>query len=89
MLDEPTNHLDVPSIQWLEKYLQDYDGTFILVSHDRYFLDRTVNTIAEIANRKITIYTKFFRLCEQKHCVTNCSNSSSTIRRNISKNNKS
>ncbi len=56
MLDEPTNHLDLPSIQWLEKYLQDYTGTFILVSHDRYFLDRTVNHIAEIANEKITIY---------------------------------
>ena len=52
MLDEPTNHLDLPSIQWLEKYLQDYDGTFILVSHDRYFLDRTINMIAEVANEK-------------------------------------
>ncbi|MBS1763411.1 MAG: ABC-F family ATP-binding cassette domain-containing protein [Bacteroidetes bacterium] len=67
MLDEPTNHLDLPSIQWLEKYLQDYDGTFILVSHDRYFLDRTVNTIAEIANEKITIYTgNFSDYLEQK-----------------------
>ncbi len=56
MLDEPTNHLDLPSIQWLEKYLQDYEGTFILVSHDRYFLDRTVNLIAEVANSNITLY---------------------------------
>lgn len=56
MLDEPTNHLDLPSIQWLEKYLQDYEGTFILVSHDRYFLDRTVNLIAEVANSTITLY---------------------------------
>ena len=56
MLDEPTNHLDLPSIQWIEKYLQDYAGTVIIVSHDRYFLDNVVNRIAEIANEKITIY---------------------------------
>ena len=67
MLDEPTNHLDLPSIQWLEKYLQDYEGTFILVSHDRYFLDRTINMIAEVANEKITLYTgNFSNYLEQK-----------------------
>jgi len=48
LLDEPTNHLDLPSIQWLEKYLQDYDGTFILVSHDRYFLDNVAGWILEL-----------------------------------------
>lgn len=56
MLDEPTNHLDLPSIQWIEGYLRDYKGTLIIVSHDRYFLDNVVNKIAEIANRKITVY---------------------------------
>lgn len=56
LLDEPTNHLDLPSIQWVEQYLANYEGTFIVVSHDRYFLDKVVNRIAEIANEKITIY---------------------------------
>ncbi len=56
MLDEPTNHLDLPSIQWIENYLREYQGTVILVSHDRYFLDNIVNRIVEVANEKITIY---------------------------------
>lgn len=56
MLDEPTNHLDLPSIMWLEEYLKTYDGTIIIVSHDRYFLDRLVTKIVEVANQKITIY---------------------------------
>jgi ATP-binding cassette subfamily F protein 3 len=56
MLDEPTNHLDLPSIQWIENYLIDYKGTVIIVSHDRYFLDKVVNVTAEIANAKITLY---------------------------------
>jgi ATP-binding cassette subfamily F protein 3 len=56
MLDEPTNHLDLPSIQWVEQYLQDYKGTVIVVSHDRYFLDKVVNRIAEIANQQIRVY---------------------------------
>ncbi|MBL0054002.1 MAG: ABC-F family ATP-binding cassette domain-containing protein [Bacteroidetes bacterium] len=57
LLDEPTNHLDLPSIQWLEQYLTDYDGTFVVVSHDRYFLDKVVTKIAEVANQKITLYS--------------------------------
>ncbi|REJ82429.1 MAG: ABC transporter ATP-binding protein [Bacteroidetes bacterium] len=56
MLDEPTNHLDLPSIQWVEQYLKDYPGTVIVVSHDRYFLDKVVNKIAEIAAQKIRVY---------------------------------
>ena len=56
LLDEPTNHLDLPSIQWVEEYLREYKGTMIVVSHDRYFLDKVVNRIAEIANEKITVY---------------------------------
>jgi ATP-binding cassette, subfamily F, member 3 len=57
LLDEPTNHLDLPSIEWIEEYLNDYQGTVVIVSHDRYFLDRVVNRIVEIANEKITTYT--------------------------------
>ncbi len=48
LLDEPTNHLDIDSIDWLEEYLKGYPGTVIIVSHDRYFLDRMVTTIAEM-----------------------------------------
>ncbi len=57
LLDEPTNHLDLPSIQWLEEYLKIYEGTVVIVSHDRYFLDKIVNRIVEIEHQKITIYT--------------------------------
>lgn len=60
LLDEPTNHLDLPSIQWIEEYLQRYRGTVIVVSHDRWFLDRIVTKIAEVANQKITLYTGNF-----------------------------
>lgn len=57
LLDEPTNHLDLPSIKWLENYLIDYERTVIIVSHDRYFLDKTVTKIAEISNEKINLYS--------------------------------
>lgn len=57
LLDEPTNHLDIESIDWLEKYLQEFSGTLILVSHDRYFLDRMVDTIAELGMGRITEYS--------------------------------
>ncbi len=57
MLDEPTNHLDLPSIQWVEQYLQDYKGTVIVVSHDRYFLDKVVNKIVEISGQQIRGYS--------------------------------
>jgi ATP-binding cassette subfamily F protein 3 len=57
MLDEPTNHLDLPSIEWLEKYLMHYQGAVIIVSHDKFFLDRMVNKIVELYQRKLHIYT--------------------------------
>lgn len=57
LLDEPTNHLDLPSIQWLEDYLKEYEGTVVIVSHDRYFLDKIVNRIAEIEHQQLTVYT--------------------------------
>lgn len=56
ILDEPTNHLDTDSIEWLAEYLENYPGTFLVVTHDRYFLDRITNTIVEIANGKSYSY---------------------------------
>ncbi|MEC3880868.1 ABC-F family ATP-binding cassette domain-containing protein [Parapedobacter sp. 10938] len=56
LLDEPTNHLDLPSIKWLEGYLQAFDGAIVIVSHDRYFLDRVVNTIVESQRGKLIQY---------------------------------
>ncbi len=56
LLDEPTNHLDVESIEWLEQYLANYSGTVITISHDRYFLNRIVDAIAELHNGSIGIY---------------------------------
>jgi len=56
LLDEPTNHLDIDAVQWLEDYLRDYRGAVVVISHDRYFLDRMVNTVIEIENRKGTVY---------------------------------
>lgn len=56
LLDEPTNHLDLNNIRWLEGYLANYDGAVIIVSHDRYFLDKIVTKVVEIENTKGTIY---------------------------------
>lgn len=55
-LDEPTNHLDIGTLKWLEQYLKSYSGTIILISHDRYFLDQTVNRIFEVENHKLYTY---------------------------------
>ena len=57
MLDEPTNHLDLPSIQWVEKYVQSYEGAVIVVSHDRQFLDNTVDTTVEVSSGKLNYYS--------------------------------
>src|SRR5512133_3250331 len=56
LLDEPTNHLDTESLEWLESWLKDYDGTIVAIAHDRVFLDKIVTVIAELANRNIEIY---------------------------------
>ncbi|RPD38182.1 ABC-F family ATP-binding cassette domain-containing protein [Chitinophaga barathri] len=56
MLDEPTNHLDLPSIEWLEKYLSNYNGAVIIVSHDRYFLDKMVNKVVELYQQQLHHY---------------------------------
>src|SRR6476660_7238795 len=52
LLDEPTNHLDLPSIEWLEKYLQHYQGSVVIVSHDKYFLNRMVTKIIEVYQKE-------------------------------------
>lgn len=57
LLDEPTNHLDLPSIEWLEKYLQHYQGAVVIVSHDRYFLDRMINKVVELYQQELHFYT--------------------------------
>jgi ATP-binding cassette, subfamily F, member 3 len=56
LLDEPTNHLDSESLEWLESWLQNFSGTIISVSHDRYFLDKLMTQIAELEHQKLTIY---------------------------------
>lgn len=56
LLDEPTNHLDIDAISWLEDFLRSYLGSIIIISHDRYFLDRIVTKVIEIENRKSYIY---------------------------------
>lgn len=57
LLDEPTNHLDIEARDWLEHYLSNYPNAFVLISHDRYFLDVTVSKIAELWNKRLWIYT--------------------------------
>ncbi|MBL7690277.1 MAG: ABC-F family ATP-binding cassette domain-containing protein [Flavipsychrobacter sp.] len=57
LLDEPTNHLDLPSIEWLERYLTSYPGSVVIVSHDRYFLDRMVTKIVEVWQRDLVQYS--------------------------------
>lgn len=56
LLDEPTNHLDIAAIEWLEDFLRGYSGTVLIISHDRYFLDRTVSKIIEIEHGKSTVF---------------------------------
>lgn len=56
LLDEPTNHLDVNAVEWLEQHLQTYDRAYVIISHDRYFLDRTAGRIIEIENGKAVSY---------------------------------
>jgi ATP-binding cassette subfamily F protein 3 len=71
LLDEPTNHLDLPSIEWIEKYLSGYPGTVIIVSHDRYFLDRMVTKIVELSQQKLNAYGGNFSFYEKEKDVRN------------------
>lgn len=57
ILDEPTNHLDLDMIRWLEQYLKNWKGALVMVTHDRYFLDRVVNAIAELENGSLTLFS--------------------------------
>lgn len=56
LLDEPTNHLDMESVRWLENYLQNYSGTVVMVSHDRYFIDETAEIVYELTDKKLVRY---------------------------------
>ena len=56
LLDEPTNHLDTESLEWLESWLLDFSGTIMVISHDRYFMDKLMTQIAELAHQRLTIY---------------------------------
>ncbi|NBC25003.1 MAG: ATP-binding cassette domain-containing protein, partial [Bacteroidetes bacterium] len=66
LLDEPTNHLDIDSVEWLEGYLKNYSGIVVLISHDRYFLDKVTNRTVEIIKGKVfdypAAYTRFLEL---------------------------
>jgi len=66
LLDEPTNHLDLPSIEWLEKYLQHYQGSVVIVSHDKYFLNRMVTKIVELYQKELHIYNGNFDFYEKE-----------------------
>lgn len=72
LLDEPTNHLDIESIQWLENYLLGYNGSVIIVAHDRYFLDRIVTKIIEIDNSHVTAFSgNYTDYAEKKKILRN------------------
>lgn len=69
-LDEPTNHLDIGTLKWLEQYLKGYKGTIVLVSHDRFFLDQTVNRIFEVEHNKLTCYEgNYSEFAEKKRAL--------------------
>ena len=69
LLDEPTNHLDLPSIEWLEKYLKNYQGAVVMVSHDRFFLDRMVNKVVELYQQKLHFYTGNYSFYESEKAL--------------------
>ncbi len=66
LLDEPTNHLDLPSIEWLEKYLKNYQGSVVIVSHDKFFLDRMVDKIVELYQQDLHFYNGNYSFYEKE-----------------------
>jgi ATP-binding cassette subfamily F protein 3 len=69
LLDEPTNHLDLPSIEWLEKYLVHYQGSVVIVSHDKFFLNRMVNKIVEVYQQQLHIYSGNYEFYETEKLI--------------------
>lgn len=69
LLDEPTNHLDLPSIEWLEKYLVHYKGSVVIVSHDKFFLNRMVNKIVELYQQQLHIYSGNYEFYETEKAI--------------------
>jgi ATP-binding cassette subfamily F protein 3 len=69
LLDEPTNHLDLPSIEWLEKYLAHYRGAVVIVSHDKYFLNRMVTKIVELYQQQLHFYTGNYSFYETEKAM--------------------
>ncbi|HEY1019450.1 MAG TPA: ATP-binding cassette domain-containing protein [Sediminibacterium sp.] len=69
LMDEPTNHLDLPSIEWLEKYLLHYKGSVVIVSHDKFFLNRMVNKIVELYQQQLHIYSGDYEFYEQEKMI--------------------
>lgn len=69
LLDEPTNHLDLPSIEWLEKYLLHYPGSVVIVSHDKYFLNRMVTKIVELYQQELHIYNGNYDFYEKEKAI--------------------
>lgn len=69
LMDEPTNHLDLPSIEWLEKYLLHYQGSVVIVSHDKYFLNRMVTKIVEVYQQQLHIYNGNYDYYEKEKAI--------------------
>ncbi len=71
LLDEPTNHLDLPSIKWLETYLDRFEGAVVIVSHDREFLDKTTNMIVEVSGAKLNVYAGNYSFYVEEKALRN------------------
>ncbi|WP_422446786.1 ABC-F family ATP-binding cassette domain-containing protein [Thermoanaerobacterium sp. DL9XJH110] len=81
LLDEPTNYLDIDSLQWLESYLKDYTGALLVVSHDRYFLDRVVSKIFELEDCRLTVYNgNYSEFMAKKHARVNIEEKHAALR---------